>query len=129
VTIAALGPIAVADGSLVVSAHTGERSSPVGSVLSVNPGCTERPVRWATLSGPDVDDGESAVKKGRHRRYEEARNLKRGPDLDIEALFTDLGGEPATVAAAVEDIARDDVEYDPDASYLDDLDEDDDDEY
>jgi hypothetical protein len=34
------------------------------------------------------------VKKGRHRRYEEARALKRGPDLDIDALFTDLGGEP-----------------------------------
>jgi hypothetical protein len=57
-------------------------------------------------------DGESTVKKGRHRRYEEARNLKRGPDLDIEALFTDLGGEPATIAAAVEDVPRDDLEYD-----------------
>jgi hypothetical protein len=34
------------------------------------------------------------VKKGRHRRYEEARALKRGPDLDIDALVTDLGGEP-----------------------------------
>ena len=54
------------------------------------------------------------MKKGRHRRYEEARNLKRGPDLDIEALFTDLGGEPSTVAAAVEDVPRDDLEYDPD---------------
>ncbi len=30
------------------------------------------------------------MKKGRHRRYEEARALKRGPDLDIEDLFTDL---------------------------------------
>jgi hypothetical protein len=59
-------------------------------------------------------DGESTVKKGRHRRYEEARNLKRGPDLDIEALFTDLGGEPSTVAAAVEDVPRDDLELDPD---------------
>lgn len=55
------------------------------------------------------------MKKGRHRRYEEARNLKRGPDLDIEALFTDLGGEPAAVAAVVEDDRRDDVEFDPDA--------------
>ena len=34
------------------------------------------------------------MKKGRHRRYEEARALKRGPDLDIDALVTDLGGEP-----------------------------------
>ena len=55
------------------------------------------------------------MKKGRHRRYEEARNLKRGPDLDIEALFTDLGGEPAAVAAVVEDDRRDDVEFDPEA--------------
>lgn len=38
------------------------------------------------------------MKKGRHRRYEEARALKRGPDLDIDALFTDLEGEPVVVA-------------------------------
>ncbi len=64
------------------------------------------------------------MKKGRHRRYEEARNLKRGPDLDIEALFTDLGGEPATVAAAVEDVPRDDVDGDQDDySYADDEDD------
>ncbi len=54
------------------------------------------------------------MQKGRHRRYEEARYLKRGPDLDIEALFTDLGGEPAAVAAVVEDVPRDDLEYDRD---------------
>ncbi len=53
------------------------------------------------------------MKKGRHRRYEEARNLKRGPDLDIEGLFADLEGEPATVAAVVEDVPRDDIEFDP----------------
>ena len=27
------------------------------------------------------------MKKGRHRRFEEARELKRGPDIDIEAIF------------------------------------------
>jgi hypothetical protein len=53
------------------------------------------------------------VKKGRHRRYEEARNLKRGPDLDIEALFTDLEGEPPVGAAVVND-THDDIETDPD---------------
>jgi hypothetical protein len=38
------------------------------------------------------------VKKGRHRRYEEARAMKRGPDLDIEAIFDDLESErPAAV--------------------------------
>jgi len=59
--------------------------------------------------------GSPTVKKGRHRRYEEARALKRGPDLDIEALFTDLEGEPATVAALVEDVQSDDIETDLDA--------------
>lgn len=49
------------------------------------------------------------MKKGRHRRYEEARNLKRGPDLDIEALFTDLEGETPVVA-----VDTDDIETDPD---------------
>jgi hypothetical protein len=33
------------------------------------------------------------VKKGRHRRYEEARALKRGGDLDIEGIFSDLSGD------------------------------------
>jgi len=27
------------------------------------------------------------VKKGRHRRFEEARALKRGPDIDIEGIL------------------------------------------
>ena len=27
------------------------------------------------------------MKKGRHRRFEEARALKRGPDVDIERVF------------------------------------------
>jgi len=33
------------------------------------------------------------VKKGRHRRYEEARALKRGPDLDIESILDDLSSD------------------------------------
>lgn len=36
------------------------------------------------------------VKKGRHRRYEEARALKRGGDLDIEGIFSDLSDEVVT---------------------------------
>jgi hypothetical protein len=35
---------------------------------------------------------ETAVKKGRHRRFEEARELKRGPDIDIEAIFKASNG-------------------------------------
>ncbi|CAN5629797.1 hypothetical protein BH10ACT3_BH10ACT3_14650 [soil metagenome] len=68
------------------------------------------------------------MKKGRHRRYEEARALKRGPDLDIEALFTDLEGEPSIVAAVVEDPVSDDIEADIEPSdRLDEGDPDDDD--
>lgn len=29
------------------------------------------------------------MKKGRHRRFEEARALKRGPDIDIERILED----------------------------------------
>lgn len=29
------------------------------------------------------------MKKGRHRRFEEARALKRGPDVDIESILED----------------------------------------
>ena len=36
------------------------------------------------------------MKKGRHRRYEEARELKRGPDIDIEAIFDDGDNEDET---------------------------------
>ena len=47
----------------------------------------------ATLWHSVTNDGESTVKKGRHRRYEEARALKRGGDLDIESIFNDLSSE------------------------------------
>jgi len=36
---------------------------------------------------PTTDQGEDAVKKGRHRRFEEARALKRNQDLDLETIF------------------------------------------
>ena len=41
------------------------------------------------------------MKKGRHRRYEEARALKRGSDLDIESIFSDLSDERAAVPPEV----------------------------
>lgn len=40
------------------------------------------------------------MKKGRHRRFEEARALKRGPDIDIESLLepeADLGEDDKSV--------------------------------
>lgn len=33
------------------------------------------------------------MKKGRHRRFEEARALKRGPDIDIEGILDDPDAE------------------------------------
>jgi len=50
-----------------------------------------------------TNDGECAVKKGRHRRYEEARALKRGADLDIVDLFTDLESEHSSAESAAPD--------------------------
>ncbi len=43
------------------------------------------------------------MKKGRHRRYEEARALKRGGDLDIEGIFSDLSDEAGTSEDEPED--------------------------
>ncbi|MFM7064991.1 MAG: hypothetical protein ACKO04_16125 [Actinomycetes bacterium] len=70
------------------------------------------------------------MKKGRHRRYEEARALKRGPDLDIDALFTELGGEPLLPADepdGVDGAAGELVEDDEDESWEYPEDEDDED--
>jgi hypothetical protein len=36
------------------------------------------------------------VKKGRHRRFEEARALKRGPDIDIETILDDEDDDDAS---------------------------------
>ena len=33
------------------------------------------------------------MKKGRHRRFEEARALKRSEDLDIDSIFESLSTE------------------------------------
>ena len=47
------------------------------------------------------------MKKGRHRRFEEARALKRGPDIDIESILD----EPFT--ASEDDDDDDDAGYPP----------------
>ena len=60
------------------------------------------------------------MKKGRHRRFEEARALKRSTDFDAERLFESLQSEKGTGdgPAGLADDDRDDDE---------DLDEEDDD--
>jgi hypothetical protein len=40
------------------------------------------------------------VKKGRHRRFEEARALKRNSDLDITAIFDPVEAEPCPECGA-----------------------------
>ncbi|MDY7106110.1 MAG: hypothetical protein S0880_33420 [Actinomycetota bacterium] len=50
------------------------------------------------------------MKKGRHRRFEEARALKRSTDFNVDALMESLkGGEGRD---EVEDVEEDDP-YDP----------------
>jgi len=65
--------------------------------------------------------GSPTVKKGRHRRYEEARAMKRGPDLDIEGLFNDLESDRPP-ALPDDDIETD---LDPDDERVEELDDDD----
>ena len=40
------------------------------------------------------------MKKGRHRRFEEARALKRNSDLDITAIFDPVETEPCPECGA-----------------------------
>ncbi|MCO5319125.1 MAG: hypothetical protein M9942_11885 [Microthrixaceae bacterium] len=54
------------------------------------------------------------MKKGRHRRYEEARALKRGSDLDIEGILDDLSGNSATASEDLDDDRDDYGDYDDD---------------
>lgn len=59
------------------------------------------------------------MKKGRHRRYEEARALKRSNDGDdIESLMGRLDDDPfdlpVTSAATAKDDVADEDEYDSD---------------
>lgn len=52
------------------------------------------------------------MKKGRHRRFEEARALKRGPDeIDIEGLLGE--GAASTSELDDHDDEDDDDPYDP----------------
>jgi hypothetical protein len=44
--------------------------------------------------------GSRPVKKGRHRRFEEARALKRNSDLDLAAIFDSESAEPCPECGA-----------------------------
>ena len=57
------------------------------------------------------------MKKGRHRRFEEARALKRSTDFDPDRLYESLKGDPST--------NHDDDEDDDVMEYDDALDDDD----
>ena len=56
------------------------------------------------------------MKKGRHRRYEEARALKQNQDLDLDAIFDSLDvadrseGQPGDGASPAFDAWADDYE-------------------
>jgi hypothetical protein len=51
------------------------------------------------LGRTTADPGEGAVKKGRHRRFEEARALKRNQDLDLESIFDSLSTDAVSPEA------------------------------
>ena len=52
------------------------------------------------------------MKKGRHRRFEEARALKRNTDLDINGLFDSINGNDRADGDAEDEEEFDDP-YDP----------------
>lgn len=51
------------------------------------------------------------MKKGRHRRFEEARAMKRSQDIDLDALFDSLRTDDAD-DDEVEDDWEDDLDDD-----------------
>ena len=57
---------------------------------------TWRPSPEAARLHVDAVVWSTPVKKGRHRRFEEARALKRGPDIDIENIFEESDDDDLT---------------------------------
>jgi hypothetical protein len=55
------------------------------------------------------------VKKGRHRRFEEARALKRSSDINIEDIFESLQAERPEGTAAEDHPEWSDLDDDDDA--------------
>jgi hypothetical protein len=61
--------------------------------------------------------GSRPVKKGRHRRFEEARALKRSTDIDFDSLLESLqkdAGPARSGPADDEDAVSDDLDEDED---------------
>jgi hypothetical protein len=67
-----------------------------------------------TTSPPADAFQECPVKKGRHRRYEEARQLKRSSHDDIESLMDRIDEDPFDLPVTPEAATafEDDDEYD-----------------
>ena len=54
------------------------------------------------------------MKKGRHRRFEEARAMKRSQDVDLDALFDSLRTDESPSGADISDDDEDDDLVDED---------------
>jgi hypothetical protein len=54
--------------------------------------------------------GSRPVKKGRHRRFEEARALKRSTDFDPDRLFESLQGDDGPDNGRHEDVDEEDYD-------------------
>jgi hypothetical protein len=52
--------------------------------------CPPDPSRYTCEAVEKPPPGEPPVKKGRHRRFEEARAMKRSQDVDFDALLDSL---------------------------------------
>ena len=86
-------------------------NSALGAPGAVSAAVWNRLTRTSDIARPRTG---VTVKKGRHRRYEEARALKRGGDLDIEGIFSDLSDE---VVTSDDDLDDDDDRYSEYADY------------
>lgn len=64
--------------------------------------------------------GSWPVKKGRHRRFEEARALKRSSDIDFDRLLESLQQDDIETNDEEDDDAYDEDELEDEDSYQDD---------
>lgn len=64
--------------------------------------------------------GSWPVKKGRHRRFEEARALKRSSDIDFDRLLESLQQDDIETNDDEDDDAYDEDELENEDSYQDD---------
>ena len=71
-------------------------------------GVPDRALRRATFVLQSLTMGSWPVKKGRHRRFEEARAMKRSSDIDFDSLLESLKSESGDPDSYDDDDLEDD---------------------